>query len=180
MEDGIENLFDTMKKQERDFEGCFVIWEDGAWGFKWKTGLFEEQKKISSLSDIVFSNECSILCYTKLMEIFDLRPKYEERERILRSEDCKREEEEAKQYLETLKKDLVVACNREITKMESFVHVPKVQRKTLIEKMIKPVIDEVKEMYTESGLEFSWSEDILTESARHAITPIVMKVRFEA
>jgi hypothetical protein len=31
----IDELFDTMKKQNKNFESCFVIWEDGSWGFKW-------------------------------------------------------------------------------------------------------------------------------------------------
>ena len=179
MEDGINSLFDMMKLQERNFEGCFIIWEDNTWGFKWKTGLFEEQKRITSVSDIKFLNSSSIRCYTKLMEIFDLRPKYDGRESILRSEDAKRAEEESKCRLETLKRDLSTACNREITKMESFTHIPKAQRKSVVEKMIQPVINEAKELYTESGLEFSWSEEVLKETAKSIITPIVMKIPFE-
>ena len=42
---GINELYDRMNQKTENFEGCFIVAEDNSCGFKWKTRLFEEQKK---------------------------------------------------------------------------------------------------------------------------------------
>lgn len=176
--DGILSLYTTMMKHDRNFEGCFIIWENGSWGFKWKTGLFEEQHKIPDLSEFSFTREESLVYYTKLIEVFNHRPHYEARERVLRSQDAKSKKNDEKELKELCKKELSNACEREMTKMESFNHIPRSERKTIVQNLIGLVVKEVKQVYEESKMTISWSDDELKSMAESIILQIVMKVPF--
>ena len=65
-----QELCQQQPQMSKDFEGTFIIFENIAWGFKWKTGFHEEQIKIADVGTIPFKNEESINSYSKLAEIF--------------------------------------------------------------------------------------------------------------
>lgn len=181
LRDCINTLFEKMKTLDRLFEGCFIIFEDSSLGFKWKTGLFEEQKKIISTSETMFKCEENIEAFNKLEYIFNMRPAYTERENMLVSAD---KEERAKLKIVSLKQlqdDLLIACKREITKFTSIAEIskiPKGSRNDLVNKMIELSIKEVISQYKESEYEISWSQQELQRNATTIIKPFIMKIDY--
>ena len=177
----INTLFEQMKTLDRLFEGCFIIFEDRSQGFKWKTGLFEEQKKIISVSDTMFKSKENIEAFSKLEYIFSMRPAYSERENMLDSKDKKESAKLKVVSLRQLQDDLLVACKREITKFTSLSEIssiPKASRKDLVSRLIDLSIAEVVQQYKESGCEISWSQDEMKRSALGVINPFVMKLDY--
>lgn len=181
LRDCINALFEQMKTLDRLFEGCFIIFEDRSQGFKWKTGLFEEQKRICSVSETMFKSRENIEAFSKLEYIFNMRPAYSERENMLVSKDKKESAKLKIVSLRQLQDDLLVACKREITKFTSLSEIssiPKASRKDLVSRLIDLSIAEVVQQYKESDCEISWSQAEMKRSALGVINPFVMKIDY--
>ncbi len=182
LRDCIEALFEKMKVHDRIFEGCFIIFENRPMGFKWKTGLFEEQLYIKPLSSTLFTNEKDAEAYRKLEYIFNNRPVKEGRESMLRSKDKAEGEKLKTVTLQTLRDDLMKACIHEISKFTSESQISticKKDRKDLVQKLCELTIQEIIQLYTESGYEISWSPDELKRNAFAVINPYIMKIKYE-
>ena len=177
----INTLFEQMKTNNELFEGCFIIFEDYNEGCKWKTGLFEEQIKITPISESLFKLEENINVYAKLEYIFNTRPDYSERKNMLLSNQKKEKTELLVKTIKQLESDLLIACKHEITKFISINEIsliPKVERKKLVEKLIELSIQEVLEKYKESQYEISWTHEQINKSAYKIINPFIMKIDY--
>jgi hypothetical protein len=142
---GITELYDIMKQNLPTFEGCFIVGEtDNKIGFKWKTRNFEEQKKIKSSHEIAFSNEISIHLYNKLENIFNIN---------IKNSINDQKDINAEKPRNDLKKDISIACVREISKMSSIANIPKKDRVQIVKDMVISVIAEIEQNYTESNIQ---------------------------
>lgn len=170
LSDGINNLYDQMKILSKDFEGTFIIFENIKWGFKWKTGLHDEQLKTEQVENIPFKNAESINAYNKLIEIFKNKPfVHPKPEKVRKTND------EKSNGGKILSNDIISAFKRELTKNTPISNVPKDKRDELIKMFTKLVIDEVITKYKESDVELPYSTDLLEKQATVIVSSLVKK-----
>jgi hypothetical protein len=174
--DCVNEMFEKMKTHSKLFEGCFIIFESKSQGFKWKTGLFEEQKKIVSISETMFNTEANIEAFKKLEYIFNTRPidKHDT------GTDCS-EPELKKISIGQMQSDLLTACKHELTKFTSISEIssiPKKDRKNMVSELCNLSILEVIQLYKESGCSIPWSNTELRRHAISVINPFIMKIDY--
>jgi hypothetical protein len=179
--EGIFKLYDLMKNITTDeFEGVFVILEDNSAGFKWKTGIHEEQMAIAPIESLVFDTDDDRSCYQKIADVFNTRPNRDNRIKMLRSrdaEDAKLNQKLTKEEIEAIiKRDISTALVREYTKMVPVDSIPKKDRKLIVEKMSLGVIDEVKQIYNESDKEIPYSDEMLKNISDHMTMIFLMQI----
>lgn len=170
----VDALYPMMKEAEGShFEGCFLVAENAAVGFKWKRGEHEEQKSIPSLEDLGFAQASSAALYTKLADVFHSRP-------VMRvapvaaaaAGNAKGKEKMPEEAL--LVAEITKAYERELSKAADFTHIPRAQRKHIAEELVKLVTKEVLSHYIDSNVAAPWTEKQVLDKAASLVTSKVM------
>lgn len=209
LSDGISSLYDAMCKLTPKFEGSFIISEkkaqkiyesynlttsndseksdesaksysnDETIGYKWKTGLHDEQPVIKSVDEILFIKKESIDTYIKLVEIYNNNNKPKKKNaktiehKILEKSLIP---ETTNPLLEKqLTTDIVIAFKREITKQIPITKIPKNKRNDIIKNMIICVIKEIKTIYSESDIPFPYSSELFNKQVQCVVKSLVNK-----
>lgn len=165
---GINELYVLMQKLSKEFEGSFIIFENISWGFKWKTGFHDEQMQVTQAENIIFKSEEALQAYTKLIEIFNNKPKKE-----LKAEKPQKEEKPSEGKI--LSSDVITAFRRELSKTEPICRTPKDKRDDLIKSFTRLVIDEITIKYKESNLPFPYSEELLEKQTGLIVGSLINK-----
>ena len=165
---GINELYVLMQKLSKEFEGSFIIFENISWGFKWKTGFHDEQMQVTQVENIMFKTEEALLAYTKLIEIFNNKPKKEPK-----PEKPKKEEPPSEGKI--LSTDVITAFRRELSKTEPIFHTPKDKREDLVKSFTKLVIEEITTKYKESNLPLPYPADLLEKQTGLIVGSLVNK-----
>jgi hypothetical protein len=178
LSDGINMLYDTMNTALIDFEGLFIVNQTLHTGYKWKTGFHDEQVKISNVSELNFETDEAKQTYIKLFKIFETRPQKEERISLARSTESKNNLETLRLNKELLKTMTNTALQRELTKMTSFEHVPKNERRAIADTLTKLVIEEIKRQYLGRETEIPWTDESMDHDVKSHITTYIMKINY--
>lgn len=172
LSNGINKLYNSMLELTKDFEGCFIIFEKIPWGFKWKTGFHDEQSQVFSVDKIEFKSQESIDVYTKLIQVFNNKPVK------FKIDKPKKEVDEPLSESKILSIDIITAYKRELSKNESFSHIPNNERDTIILSLCKLVIDEIITKYSESNLSLPYSMELLEKQAKLIVSSLVKKEKY--
>jgi hypothetical protein len=165
--DGIDKLKNRMLSNEETFEGLFIISNNSNdsnehnFGYKWKTGEYDEQKQIPNIETLNFKKEKSIILYNTLMQIYNNKA----------NKDKKKNKDK-----NILKNEIEIATRRELSKMESITNVPKKERVIIINNMIPLIVDEIVLLYKESEIELPWTIEEIKESSSKFIPQIIMNL----
>lgn len=167
---GINYLYESMLKLTKDFEGSFIIFEKIPWGFKWKTGLHDEQPQVFSVDKIKFKLQESIDVYTKLIQVFNNKTIKE-----IKIVNSKKKVEKPLSEAKILSNDIITAYKRELTKNESFIHIPENEREIIISSFSRLVIDEIITKYSESNLSLPYSKELLEKQTMLIVKSLINK-----
>lgn len=165
---GINELYFLMQKLSKEFEGSFIILENVSWGFKWKTGFYDEQMQVTQVENIIFKTEEALQAYTKLIEIFNNKPKKEQKPE-------KPKKEEAPSEGKILSTDVITAFRRELSKTEPIFSTPKDKREDLVKSFTKLVIEEITTKYKESNLPLPYPAELLEKQTGLIVGSLVNK-----
>lgn len=174
----IDLLHPHMMNTDKNFEGVFVVLENGHAGFKWKTGVHDEQSKIYTAEEMNIDDPDALRQYKKLEEIFNNRPGKEARIGMLNSKKATENKEAVKKHLSQLNTDTKTAIARVLSKSASWDTIPTNKRHSIIENLVVLVVDEVKNRYTESDDVVPYEDSMIINDAQRQLTPIVMRVPF--
>lgn len=182
LKDGINNLYNIMKNTtNKDFEGVFIVGtdNDNDFGFKWKTGLHEEQRKIPKLTDINFKIEEIKQVYQKLVDVYETKEIKLESKKILveKSDNISSDNIDNISSEEFLKNMISISLKRELTKISSFEHVPKHQQNIVLS-LTKSVVQEIKKQYTDTKTKIFWNDDLIEKLTKSQVNTYVTKIEY--
>lgn len=149
----IDALHRVMMKNRENFEGVFIVLEEENFGFKWKTGAYEEQQKIPSIEEHQIEDPFFVSVYRKLEEVFNNRPKKQER---------------------SLDDDVKTALSRVMEKELVKTELTNKERLDEIERIVKLVVTEIKNNYIESDNAIPYTDQEILPTVRRMTTVSIM------
>jgi hypothetical protein len=189
--DGMTSLNEQMHKLSPKFEGVFVIIEDKKMntenpikdrysdydemvGYKWKTGMYDEQPIIKTIDDIEFKKMESKTLYSTLVEIYKNKPNKKEK----KSEPAKIKYVDHDGNEKVLISEIVKTFDHEITKQTSLQTIPKNKRDGITKIMIETVRKEIINRYMEADTIVPYSEELMKKHLPNVIKSLVCKVPY--
>lgn len=194
--DAIMSLNEQMHKLSPKFEGVFVIIEDKIIdsdkttvdiyteydemvGYKWKTGLYDEQPVIKKVDHIDFKKSESKTIYSMLVEIYNNRPSKKDKpkdtgEKTAISHSVPTTEGNEKMLIT----EIVKTFDHEITKQLPLHKIPKNKRDIITKQMIDIVKKEIINRYTESDASIPYSIDMMNKCVPNIVKSLVNKVPY--
>ena len=126
--------------------------------------------QVTPVENITFKTNEALQAYTKLIEIFNNKPKKEPK-----LEKSKKVVDEKPSEGKLLSTDIITAYKREVSKTEPISLTPKDKREELVKSFTKLVIDEITTKYKESNLPIPYSADLLEKQTGLIIGSLVNK-----
>lgn len=176
----IDTMYQKMMINTVEFEGVFIVFEDGTDGFKWKTGAHEEQPYIltSVQLNLDSTSPDAFNCYKKIEDVYGTRSK-ELSAKMIRSKQAAEHKNTLETMSSQLKDDIDKAIERVVSKMVSWENIDNRDRINMIDNVFLPaVVTDVKKKYTESDLEIPFDENIIVSESLRQLKPVVMKVKY--
>lgn len=172
-------FIDKALKEDKTFEGAFMIDEYGHVGFKWKTGLHDEQPQIAPLDKVlsIGYHPQMIGVYGTLMEVYKTRPAgVFGRRDLAKQADVKAQKRNdnvlsGKILSDTIEKAVATVLSKEI----SFVGVAKHLRIESFDRLTLLVVAEIRRTYGELVEEFNWTDEMMSKQGKTCVARIVMK-----
>lgn len=174
----INNLYEMIRfTNNKDFEGCFIVSEDNKYGFKWKTSMHDEQKRIPKITDFNFTKESSSVSYNKLVDIFTNK---EQSTNLIKHNDAVTRKKNINELTEAYIKECSETLIHVMSKHISFVNIEKKDRVILCEQIMKETIDEIKQRYTESEIICPYPDEFMAKNTLSIVKQYIMKIPYIA
>lgn len=166
---GIKTLYPLMyENTQRDFEGCFIVLNDNSDGFKWKTGMFEEQQYIPPMEILDLKEDESREVYQLLVNVYECKSK------VVASE-IEKPLKAPKKGNDQLNDLISIAFNREQSKSVSYVEIPKRERVPIINDYVDRIVIEIISRYESDEIPCPWSQEQIRKSANQTVTSKIMR-----
>lgn len=189
----------------RDFEGVFLVHDDGWYGCKFKTGSHDEQSKIPSLAELgleVVASADDVIdpsttngnttkrttplneLESKIVKVFALiaqifKIKIQEEKGLVKKPAAVDSDAADRKKLEALMiADIEKATQREFSKALAFDHIERGQRQPIVDQLVPLVLKEVVKIYTDDGDKLPYSEDLLKQRCPVVVKGLVLKVPY--
>jgi hypothetical protein len=175
--DAIKTLYPILKESNDPlFEGFFIIFEEINEGAKWKSKYHDEQGRIHQIEDF---NEFDNITRDHINMILDIwKSKVSVRLAKFKSNISESIMDVNKKHILIIENDIQIAFDRELYKNTSFTHIPKKDRKPTVDKMLKLVITEVINQYSDSNIELPISITSLNDIAKKKVNKFVMQIPY--
>ncbi len=183
LSDGIRKLYPILMTRDPNFEGLFIVNEEGSNGFKWKTPIHEEQLKIRSSTELdLLPNTEAYDVYELLLQVCAMRRNAQSKAQskaqsnsMVRSDESKQKRNEDDQLNMRTRAEIAEAFTNIQSKSPCFEHKSPRERIDVVVFFLPLVVEEVLSHYEDSGLSHHMAKDRLEQLTRSVITPLIMR-----
>ena len=176
----IDNLYDMIRGAVgKELEGCFAVGEDNYTGFKWKTPIHDAQKDIPAVTEFGFTKKNSVILYGKLVNVFALKKEHES-VNLQKHKDALYRKKEADVLAETYATECSQTIVHVMSKHVSCANIKKEKRVVICEQIMKETIEEIIQIYEESGTTCPYSEEHMSKNTLSLVKQHIMKIPYDA
>jgi hypothetical protein len=176
---GIRKLYPILMTRDPNFEGLFIVNEEGTNGFKWKTPIHEAQLKIRSSTELdLLPNTEAFDVYELLLQVCAMRPKAQSKNQsisMVRSDESKQKRNTDEQINSRTRAEIAEAFTNIRNKSPCFEHKSTRERNEVVVFFLPLVVEEVLSHYKDSGQTHPMDKNRLEQLTRSVITPLIMR-----
>jgi len=171
---GIRKLYPILMTRDPNFEGLFIVNEEGTNGFKWKTPIHEAQLKIRTSTELdLLPNTEAFDVYELLLQVCAMCPKAQSKAQSNNQSNSMMRSDE--QLNMRTRVEIADAFTNIRNKSPCFEHKSTRERNDVVTFFLPLVVDEVLSHYEDSGVTHHMDKDKLERLTRSVITPLIMR-----